>query len=159
MYVFCPFSDIIETLSTIHDGEDEESTPIEIPQSPLDDDNKPQQQQDSSSINSNNLRNTSMPVSPAISNKTSLMTSNETEGDIIGQIDNWVMEPAGQGIIYKCRITRDRKGMDRGLFPIYYLHLEKDYGKKIFLLAGKLILRLKLKWYEYEVVLDRTNVK
>lgn len=27
--------------------------------------------------------------------------------------------------------------MDRGLFPLYYLHLERDYGKKVFLLAGK----------------------
>lgn len=27
--------------------------------------------------------------------------------------------------------------MDRGLFPIYYLHLEKDTGKKLFLLAGE----------------------
>lgn len=27
--------------------------------------------------------------------------------------------------------------MDRGLFPIYYLHLERDTGKKIFLLAGE----------------------
>lgn len=27
--------------------------------------------------------------------------------------------------------------MDRGLFPIYYLHLERDTGKKVFLLAGK----------------------
>lgn len=27
--------------------------------------------------------------------------------------------------------------MDRGLFPLYYLHLEREYGKKIFLLAGE----------------------
>lgn len=27
--------------------------------------------------------------------------------------------------------------MDRGLYPTYFLHLEKDYGKKVFLLAGK----------------------
>lgn len=27
--------------------------------------------------------------------------------------------------------------MDRGMFPIYYLHLERDTGKKVFLLAGK----------------------
>lgn len=33
---------------------------------------------------------------------------------------------------YKCRITRDRKGMDRGLYPTYFLHLERDYGKKVF---------------------------
>lgn len=63
--------------------------------------------------------------------------SSEPEGDMIGQIDQFVLQPAQQGVLYKCRITRDRKGMDRGLFPIYYLHLERDYGKKIFLLGGK----------------------
>lgn len=62
---------------------------------------------------------------------------NELEGDVTGQIEQWVLSPAAQGCLYKCRITRDRKGMDRGLFPLYYLHLEREYGKKIFLLAGK----------------------
>lgn len=61
----------------------------------------------------------------------------ELEGDVVGQVEQWVLEPAAQGMLYKCRITRDRKGMDRGLFPLYYLHLEREYGKKIFLLAGK----------------------
>lgn len=42
------------------------------------------------------------------------------------------MEPAAQHVHYKCRITRDRKGMDRGLYPTYFLHLERDYGKKVF---------------------------
>lgn len=64
--------------------------------------------------------------------------SSEPEGDMIGQVDQFVLQPAQQGVLYKCRITRDRKGMDRGLFPIYYLHLERDYGKKIFLLGGRL---------------------
>lgn len=63
--------------------------------------------------------------------------SSEPEGDMIGQVDQFVVQPAQQGVLYKCRITRDRKGMDRGLFPIYYLHLERDYGKKIFLLGGE----------------------
>lgn len=62
---------------------------------------------------------------------------NEIEGDVTGQIEQWVVQPAAQGCLYKCRITRDKKGMDRGLFPLYYLHLEREYGKKIFLLAGK----------------------
>lgn len=56
----------------------------------------------------------------------------------------WVVQPATQGCLYKCRITRDRKGMDRGLFPLYYLHLERDYGKKVFLLAGKFSDRLDI---------------
>ena len=29
-------------------------------------------------------------------------------------LDQFVLEPAPQGALVKCRITRDRKGMDRG---------------------------------------------
>lgn len=84
-----------------------------------------------------------MPVSPSVTTtttttaeKAATRNANEVEGDIIGQPEQWVVQPSGQGCLYKCRITRDRKGMDRGMFPLYYLHLERDYGKKIFLLAG-----------------------
>lgn len=88
-----------------------------------------------------NSRNNSAPVTPATAKgKPSSQGSNELEGDVSGQIEQWVVQPAAQGCLYKCRITRDRKGMDRGLFPLYYLHLERDYGKKVFLLAGKLTL-------------------
>ena len=27
--------------------------------------------------------------------------------------------------------------MDRGLFPTYFLHMEREDGKKVFLLAGR----------------------
>lgn len=85
-----------------------------------------------------NSRNSSAPVTPATNkNKNGGQASNELEGDVSGQVEQWVLQPAAQGCLYKCRITRDRKGMDRGLFPLYYLHLEREYGKKIFLLAGK----------------------
>ncbi|KAH8358067.1 hypothetical protein KR084_001518, partial [Drosophila pseudotakahashii] len=80
----------------------------------------------------------------------------ESEGDVIGNIDQFVMQPAPQGVLYKCRITRDRKGMDRGLFPIYYLHLERDYGKKIFLLGGR--KRKKSKTSNYIVSCDPTDL-
>lgn len=46
-------------------------------------------------------------------------------------IEQFVMQPAGQGFLIKCRITRDRKGMDRGLYPTYYMHLERDDGRKV----------------------------
>nr|XP_014284184.2 protein king tubby [Halyomorpha halys] len=54
----------------------------------------------------------------------------EIQGDFFGNLEKFVMEPAAQHVHYKCRITRDRKGMDRGLYPTYFLHLERDYGKK-----------------------------
>ncbi|KAF9422144.1 hypothetical protein HW555_002165, partial [Spodoptera exigua] len=59
----------------------------------------------------------------------------EIEGSVEGAVEQFVVTPAKHGTLYKCRIARDRKGMDRGLYPTYFLHLEKDYGKKVFLLA------------------------
>lgn len=50
---------------------------------------------------------------------------------MLGNLDSFVLQPAMQRVHYKCRITRDRKGMDRGLYPTYFLHLERDYGKKV----------------------------
>ena len=32
----------------------------------------------------------------------------------------------------KCRVTRDKKGLDRHAYPTYFLHLERDDGKKVF---------------------------
>lgn len=115
--------------SNSHDSEDEESSPIDIlptdhvtnVTSKLQQTHLQDSQQDSAS---SSTRNTST-------------NYNELEGDVIGQVEQWVLQPGKQGVLYKCRITRDRKGMDRGLFPIYYLHLEKDTGKKLFLLAGE----------------------
>lgn len=110
-----------------HDSEDEESSPIDIlpehivaaPQFTAID-NQPET---ASSTSRNTTSNNSY-------------SGNEAEGDVNGNIEQWVVQPGKQGLLYKCRITRDRKGMDRGMFPIYYLHLERDTGKKIFLLAG-----------------------
>ena len=48
-----------------------------------------------------------------------------------GNIEQFVLQPANKKMHYKCRITRDKKGMDRGFFPTYFLHLERDYGKKV----------------------------
>ena len=46
--------------------------------------------------------------------------SNEEENGIgiletmLDNLDQFVLEPSPQGCVVKCRITRDRKGMDRG---------------------------------------------
>lgn len=152
-------ADLIETMP--YDMEDEESTPIEIIStkgmvSPSSAGNiqaigdYPLSGSSAGILSSNsggpidpdaiNSRNSSAPVTPATTKgKQNSQASNELEGDVSGQIEKWVVQPAAQGCLYKCRITRDRKGMDRGLFPLYYLHLEREYGKKVFLLAGKFV--------------------
>lgn len=73
----------------------------------------------------------------------SLQQSPELEGNVEGNIEQFVLQPANKKMHYKCRITRDRKGMDRGFYPTYFLHLERDYGKKVMitkLLAAIFIL-------------------
>lgn len=113
------------------DSEDEESSPV-IPSQ-----NQNQQEKNEyTSIADSNKPET--PSSASRNNSSSFSAGHgEVEGEITGNVEQWVLTPGKQGVLYKCRITRDRKGMDKGLFPIYYLHLERDTGKKIFLLAGR----------------------
>lgn len=61
------------------------------------------------------------------------MASSTAEGPSI-EVDNleeFVLRPAPRGVTVKCRITRDKKGMDRGLYPTYFMHLEREDGKKV----------------------------
>lgn len=41
-------------------------------------------------------------------------------------LEKFVMEPAPQGVTVKCRVTRDQRGMDKSLYPLYYLHLDNE---------------------------------
>lgn len=77
----------------------------------------------------------------------------------LGEVENleeFALRPAPHGITVKCRITRDKKGMDRGLFPTYYMHLEKDNNRKMFLLAGR--KRKKSKTSNYIISVDPTDL-
>ena len=46
-------------------------------------------------------------------------------------LGEFVLKPAPQNISIKCRITRDKHGVDRGMFPTYFMHFEKEDGKKV----------------------------
>uniref|UniRef100_A0ABM5G7E0 Tubby-like protein n=1 Tax=Pogona vitticeps TaxID=103695 RepID=A0ABM5G7E0_9SAUR len=72
----------------------------------------------------------------------------------VDNLEEFVMQPAPQGVTIKCRVTRDKKGMDRGLYPTYYLHLDND--KKVFLLAGR--KRKKSTTSNYLVSIDPTDL-
>ncbi|KAG8567870.1 hypothetical protein GDO81_013810 [Engystomops pustulosus] len=48
----------------------------------------------------------------------------------IDDLKDFALRPAPRSIMFQCRITRDKKGVDRGLYPTYYLHLERDDGKR-----------------------------
>ncbi|XP_060087533.1 tubby-related protein 1 isoform X1 [Heteronotia binoei] len=72
----------------------------------------------------------------------------------VDNLEEFVLQPAPQGVTIKCRVTRDKKGMDRGLYPTYYLHLDND--KKVFLLAGR--KRKKSKTSNYLISVDPTDL-
>uniref|UniRef100_A0A8C0ITY1 Tubby-like protein n=1 Tax=Chelonoidis abingdonii TaxID=106734 RepID=A0A8C0ITY1_CHEAB len=72
----------------------------------------------------------------------------------VDNLEDFVLQPAPQGVTIKCRVTRDKKGMDRGLYPTYYLHLDNE--KKVFLLAGR--KRKKSKTSNYLISIDPTDL-
>ncbi|XP_077400791.1 tubby-related protein 3 isoform X2 [Vanacampus margaritifer] len=74
----------------------------------------------------------------------------------VSDLDEFVLLPAPRGATVKCRITRDKKGMDRGLYPTYYMHMEKEDSKKVFLLAGR--KRKKSKTSNYLISVDPTDL-
>ncbi len=41
-------------------------------------------------------------------------------------LEEFVLQPAQQGVTVRCKVTRDKRGMDRGLYPTYYLHLDNE---------------------------------
>lgn len=71
-------------------------------------------------------------------------------------LDEFVLKPATQGTIVKCRITRDKRGVDRSVYPTYYLHMEREDGKKQFLLAGR--KRKKSTTSNYLISTDPTDL-
>ena len=55
----------------------------------------------------------------------------------IEDLEAFVFQPAPQDEQIQCRITRDRHGLDNRAYPVYYLHLERENMKKVFLLGAR----------------------
>lgn len=78
-------------------------------------------------------------------------------GGEIEDLHQFVLRPAPEGVTIKCRVTRDQKGMERSLYPTYFLHLEReDSGKKIFLLAAR--KRKRSRSSNYLLSIDPTDL-
>lgn len=45
--------------------------------------------------------------------------------------DCFAFRPVVQNTVLQCRITRDKHGLDHGMYPIYHLHLEHSSGQKV----------------------------
>ncbi|KAL4625004.1 tubby-related protein 3-like isoform X1 [Arapaima gigas] len=74
----------------------------------------------------------------------------------VDNLEEFVLQPAPRGVTVKCRITRDKKGMDRGLYPTYFMHMEKEDSRRVFLLAGR--KRKKSKTSNYLISVDATDL-
>ncbi|CAI9738555.1 Hypothetical predicted protein [Octopus vulgaris] len=85
-----------------------------------------------------------------------LNSNNMYPSDTRESLDEFVLKPAQQGSIIKCRITRDKRGVDRSVYPTYYLHMEREDGKKQFLLAGR--KRKKSTTSNYLISTDPTDL-
>ncbi|XP_049643518.1 LOW QUALITY PROTEIN: tubby-related protein 2-like [Suncus etruscus] len=56
---------------------------------------------------------------------------------LIKDMEAYVMQPVFRGQTLKCRICRDNHGVDKAMFPIYYLFLEDSDTRRQFLMAGR----------------------
>ncbi|VDM30368.1 unnamed protein product [Hydatigera taeniaeformis] len=53
-------------------------------------------------------------------------------------VEAFITTPAAKGVTVCCRISRDKHGIEGGLFPSYFLHLERqEDGRRFFLLAAR----------------------
>uniref|UniRef100_A0A8C5QDI3 Tubby-like protein n=1 Tax=Leptobrachium leishanense TaxID=445787 RepID=A0A8C5QDI3_9ANUR len=118
-------------------------------------------EEDDDSSSSSQLNSNTRPGSATSkkSNKETASASSPPKNEPAIEVDDleeFAVRPAPRGVTIKCRITRDKKGMDRGMYPTYYLHLEREDGKKVFLLAGR--KRKKSKTSNYLISIDPTDL-
>ncbi|XP_053368069.1 tubby protein homolog isoform X2 [Clarias gariepinus] len=83
---------------------------------------------DHASLNSNYRR---------FSSESDLSDMEKSSPVSLEDLEQFALCPAPRDVSFQCRITRDRRGMERGIYPTYYLHMEKEDGKKVFLMAGR----------------------
>lgn len=60
------------------------------------------------------------------------------EGDAIENLSTFVRRPAPDGVSVRCRVQREKRGMERSMFPTYYLFLDRGESvKMLFLIAAR----------------------
>ncbi|XP_063294665.1 tubby protein homolog isoform X4 [Pelobates fuscus] len=166
---------ILTVGQSIHDEEDGETTVTSQQQSKQDlrvtmqkrgisssmnfDEEEDDEDDDSSSSSQLNSNTRPGSATSKKSNKETASASSPPKDEPAIEVDDleeFAVRPAPRGVTIKCRITRDKKGMDRGMYPTYYLHLEREDGKKVFLLAGR--KRKKSKTSNYLISIDPTDL-
>uniref|UniRef100_A0A8C8YDV2 TUB like protein 2 n=1 Tax=Prolemur simus TaxID=1328070 RepID=A0A8C8YDV2_PROSS len=80
-----------------------------------------------------------------------------TPGRHLGRsMEAYVLRPLPPGLTLQCCIRRDKHGVDKGMFPSYYLFLEAPDGRKHLLLAGR--KRKRSKTSNYLISVDPTDL-
>ncbi|XP_062383031.1 tubby protein homolog [Sardina pilchardus] len=74
----------------------------------------------------------------------------------VEDLEQFALRPAPRDMTIQCRITRDRRGVEKGIYPTYYLHMEKEDGKRVFLMAGR--KRKRSKTSNYLISIDPTDL-
>jgi hypothetical protein len=129
-YVVSPYESI-KTKKTLHHYSDSDGESERLPVKPWSP--TPNNLNGSSSLQlSNNNNNDSQDSSSSSSPQLTLALRALFEM-ITEDLDKFVYTPAPNGLgDIQCRITRDKRGMEKGLFPTYYMHVERPGdGKKV----------------------------
>ncbi|KAM8836971.1 uncharacterized protein AB9W97_002393 [Spinachia spinachia] len=110
------------------------------------------------SLNSNYRESSSSSSSSTSSSSSSDCESNErsTSPMSVEDLEKFSLRPAPRDGVVQCRVTRDRRGVEKGIYPTYYLHMEKEDGKRVFLMAGR--KRKKCKTSNYLISTDPINL-
>ncbi len=58
------------------------------------------------------------------------------QNEIQNNLAEFVKTPVAVGFEVKCRISRDKRGVDRGIFPTYFMHMEINSGEHRVRLMG-----------------------
>ena len=127
-YVVAPL-EIITNKNSLHDNSDsdDESDRLPVkPWSPV----PPSYNSSPSLVPANNIDNQD---NATTSTPQLALAIREVFGMITEDLDRFVYTPAPNGFgDIQCRITRDKRGMEKGLFPTYYMHAERPGdGKKV----------------------------
>ena len=61
------------------------------------------------------------------------------EGNAIANLTEFVKRPAPEGATIRCRVQREKRGMERSMFPTYFLYLDESemHPNIIFMLAAR----------------------
>jgi len=119
----------IKTKTPVHNYSDSDGESERVPVKPW----SPTPHNGSSPLQFANNNNTNDPDSPTLLSPQSTHALRILFEMITEDLDKFVYTPAPNGLgDIQCRITRDKRGMEKGLFPTYYMHVERPGdGKKV----------------------------